>query len=224
MGHRDGHERHTRELVLEAACEIFARDGYHEATVAKICEAAGANRAAVNYYFGDKESLYREVWKRSFATALEAYPFETPDPASSAEERLRSFMRSLVLRAFDPGPAGRFTRLLAFELTDPQDILKEERLATRTQIQTHFASLMRELLGDGITDDDLTMCRIMVFAPSIGVGIRRFVHHAEHMHSESVKLDPEGTAERMYEFARAGLADLKRSIESRQTSVKGGGE
>ena len=189
----------------------------------KICDAAGANRAAVNYYFGDKENLYREVWKHSLTTALAAYPMETPEAGSSAEDRLRSFMRALVLRAFDPGPAGWFTRLLAFELTDPQGFLEEERLASRMQIQTHFESLMRELLGNGATEDDLTLCRIMVFAPSIGVGIRRFVHHAKHMHSEGVKLDPEGTAERMYGFARAGIADLKRSIETRQASAKGGG-
>jgi len=224
MEHTERQERHTRDLVLEAACEVFARDGYHDGTVGKICDTAGANRAAVNYYFGDKESLYREVWKHSLRTALAAYPMETPEVGSSAEDRLRLFMRSLVLRAFDRGPAGRFTRLMAFELTDPQEFLREERLASRTQIQTHFESLMREFLGDGATEDDLTTCRIMVFAPSIGVGIRRFVHHAKHMHSEGVKLDPEATAERMYEFARAGLADLKRSIESRQASVKGDGK
>jgi len=223
MGQRETHERHTRELVLKAACEVFARDGYHDGTVGKICDAEGANRAAVNYYFGDKENLYREVWNHSLAVSLAAYPMETPEAGSSAEERLRSFMRSLVLRAFDPGPAGWFTRLLAFELTDPQDFLEEERLASRMRIQTHFESLMRELLGDGATEDDLTTCRIMVFAPSIGVGIRRFVHHAKHMHSEGVKLDPEGTAERMYEFASAGLANLRQSIESRETSARGGG-
>ena len=223
MGYDCTNDRPTRELVLRAACEVFARDGYHDGTVGKICDAAGANRAAVNYYFGDKENLYREVWRYALATALAAYPMESSQVGSSAEERLRSLIRSLVLRAFDPGPAGCFTRLMAFELTDPQDFLEEELAAVRTQFQTHFDSLMRELLGDGATVEDLSLCRVMVLTPSVGVGIRRFVHQVKHMPRDEMALDPGRTAERMYEFAKAGLADLRRVIEERVSSVNGGG-
>ena len=55
------HSSDTKRKVLEAACRLFGEVGYHEGTVARICEEAGANRAAVNYYFGDKQNLYREV-------------------------------------------------------------------------------------------------------------------------------------------------------------------
>ncbi|MGA0870572.1 MAG: helix-turn-helix domain-containing protein, partial [Planctomycetota bacterium] len=42
------------------ACEVFALKGYRDARVADICTRAGANLDSVNYYFGDKASLYRE--------------------------------------------------------------------------------------------------------------------------------------------------------------------
>ncbi|RLC17665.1 MAG: DUF1956 domain-containing protein, partial [Deltaproteobacteria bacterium] len=48
----DGKE--TRRRLLNAACEIFAQKGYHNAKVADICKRAGANVASVNYYFRDK--------------------------------------------------------------------------------------------------------------------------------------------------------------------------
>ena len=39
----------VRTKLLESACRIFAEKGYRDATVAEICEAAGANVAAINY-------------------------------------------------------------------------------------------------------------------------------------------------------------------------------
>jgi AcrR family transcriptional regulator len=48
----------TKVRLLEAAGEEFACKGYDAARVRTICERAGANVAAINYYFGDKEQLY----------------------------------------------------------------------------------------------------------------------------------------------------------------------
>lgn len=53
--------RSTRAVVLEAAGKVFAERGFAEATSKEICERAGTNGAAVNYYFGGKEGLYEEV-------------------------------------------------------------------------------------------------------------------------------------------------------------------
>ena len=50
----------TKARLLEAAGEEFAEKGYEGATIRAICERAGANQAAVNYHFGDKEQLYEQ--------------------------------------------------------------------------------------------------------------------------------------------------------------------
>jgi AcrR family transcriptional regulator len=218
------HSTATKALVLESACEVFARDGYHEGTVAKICEAAGANRAAVNYYFGDKENLYREVWNHTLAVALEAHPLSPKEDGLPAEDRLRSFMRSLLLRTFDPGPGGRFARLIAFEITEPQEFLEAERASVRELHGGYFESLMRELLGEGATEEELVLCHLMVLAPSLGVGIRRFARHARHMPHAMLEFEPEQMAERMFNFARAGIENLRRGIEAREAAVREDGE
>ena len=64
----------TKVRLIEAAGEEFASKGYDSARIRTICERAGANIAAVNYHFGDKEKLYAEVLRYSHQKALEKYP------------------------------------------------------------------------------------------------------------------------------------------------------
>ena len=55
----------TRARLLAAAERLFADRGFKKVTVREICRAARANVAAINYHFGDKLGLYREVLQLS---------------------------------------------------------------------------------------------------------------------------------------------------------------
>ena len=60
------HQKTTRgELakrqLLEAACEIFGKNGPDAATTRQIAQAAQQNIAAIAYYFGSKDGLYLAV-------------------------------------------------------------------------------------------------------------------------------------------------------------------
>lgn len=87
-----------RDNILHAAGPIFAEKGYKSATVREICQVAGANVAAVNYYFGDKESLYIETVKHATRSLATKVPL--PDWAVDAgpELRLRGMIRTLLTR------------------------------------------------------------------------------------------------------------------------------
>ncbi len=50
--------RPTREALLEAAAELFARRGYDGTTIEAIATRAGANKAMVSYHYGGKRKLY----------------------------------------------------------------------------------------------------------------------------------------------------------------------
>jgi TetR/AcrR family transcriptional regulator, regulator of cefoperazone and chloramphenicol sensitivity len=122
----------TRRQLLEAAGEVFAGIGFRNATVREICRRAGANVAAVNYHFGDKETLYAEVLRDSQQKAFEKYPPLLGVAADAPpEEKLRAFIRSFLLRIFDSGSITRFGRIMSREMVEPTgalDLLLEVRI------------------------------------------------------------------------------------------------
>jgi len=63
------HPMEVRERLIEAARELFARDGFDAASVRDITAQANANLGAITYHFGSKEALYHAVIER-FATPL----------------------------------------------------------------------------------------------------------------------------------------------------------
>ena len=56
----------TKQRLLEAAEELFADGGFESVSVREITALAGANVAAVNYYFGDKKRLYAAIFDTVF--------------------------------------------------------------------------------------------------------------------------------------------------------------
>jgi AcrR family transcriptional regulator len=57
----------TRDAVLAAAGRVFAKRGFHGASLDAIAEEAGVTRGAVYYNFADKEELFLELLDRRCA-------------------------------------------------------------------------------------------------------------------------------------------------------------
>lgn len=51
----------TREHIIEAAMRLFAEKGYEATSVRDIATQAQANLALINYHFGSKEGLLKEI-------------------------------------------------------------------------------------------------------------------------------------------------------------------
>ena len=54
----------ARQRLLDAAEQLFAEQGFEGASSREITALAGCNVAAINYHFGGKEKLYRDVFRR----------------------------------------------------------------------------------------------------------------------------------------------------------------
>lgn len=61
----------TKTRILDAAQELFAEHGLEKTSLRLISAKAGVNVAAVNYHFGSKENLLREIFIR-LITPLDA--------------------------------------------------------------------------------------------------------------------------------------------------------
>ena len=110
----------TRDRLLSAACRIFAENGFRNTTIADICEAADANIAAVNYHFGDKESLYDAVWRHAAAIAKKIHPIDGNLPKQpELYDVVYSFARAVLGRMFSDEDDGLFAKLLHQEMSNP---------------------------------------------------------------------------------------------------------
>lgn len=140
----------TRRRLLEAASIVFAEEGFYAATVREICRRAGANVAAINYHFGDKEQLYREVMRQGLREANKRYPItrESLGAANTPpEQRLRNFIATLMRRIFDQDQAATYGKLMARELIEPTpafEVLLEETVRPNATILHEIVS---DLLG-----------------------------------------------------------------------------
>lgn len=153
----DGKEMHSR--ILNCACEIFAEKGYKNAKVADICQRAGANVAAVNYYFGDKATLYIKAWEQTFKKCSKLI---MPDVTISPEEQLRSHIHSLMQNFIGQDDWGRFTRLYLMELANPTGLIKSiwhELIEPRRQI---LLGIIRKIIGSKATDEEVLFCEMSI--------------------------------------------------------------
>ena len=54
----------TATRILDAAEVLFAEKGFAGTSSRDITSSAGCNLASINYYFGGKDNLYKDVCKR----------------------------------------------------------------------------------------------------------------------------------------------------------------
>src|SRR4030088_3731464 len=76
----------SRRRLLAAALDEFAAKGYAGARVHEIAARAGVNKQLINYYFGGKEGLYKQLqldWLESEAAFNPAQLTLTHVPARS---------------------------------------------------------------------------------------------------------------------------------------------
>jgi AcrR family transcriptional regulator len=72
----------TRDVLIAAATEVFARRGFEGAALEEIAETAGFTRGAIYKNFDDKEDLFFAVTDRLNEQVIEAFRTIAPESAS----------------------------------------------------------------------------------------------------------------------------------------------
>jgi len=86
-----------REQILRVARDVFAKRGYHQATIDDIVARAGVARGTFYLYFDDKREVFSELIDR-FATQITQaiQRIVTDDPALPVVEQVRSNIRVIL--------------------------------------------------------------------------------------------------------------------------------
>lgn len=110
--------RSTRERILEAAYQLFRRQGFHRVSMDKIARAAKLTKRTLYHHFRSKDDLLADVLKVQDNLALEAFRTFGDRLSGSAEAVAEGLFRELAVWADRPRWVGSgFTRLV-IELAD----------------------------------------------------------------------------------------------------------
>ena len=154
----DGKETHNR--LLSAACEVFAEKGYRNAKVADICRRAGANIAAVNYYFGDKASLYAEAWRHAFNQYTISASADLVH--TSPDDQLRAYIQTLMQNFTEKGQRGYFSRLYMMELANPTGLIQDTWLDLIEPRRQKLLGIICKIMGVETTNESVLFCEMSI--------------------------------------------------------------
>ncbi len=152
-GYRKGEE--TRQRILDAALLAFGGASFKTVTTRQIAEAAGVSLPTLQYYFGDKEGLYRacaqaivERYRRhTGVTARAARALIGSGSAETTRTQLKALIRALAGFLVGSTEAERWAQFVARELRDPSpafEILYENLWRPGVEL---IARLIARILG-----------------------------------------------------------------------------
>ena len=127
-----------RELLLAAALEVFAENGYHGTSLGHIAERAGVSKALIYEHFDSKSDLHRAVLEQNRDELL-GRVFEAIAGVESPEQRLRAGHDAFLGFVEERRDAWR---MLFLNPGDPEAIATVERL--QEQVRAITAQLVAE--------------------------------------------------------------------------------
>ncbi|MDO9404101.1 MAG: CerR family C-terminal domain-containing protein [Polaromonas sp.] len=120
----DGAE--ARAQLIRAAIKLFSDKGFAKTSTREIALAAGANIAAISYYFGDKAGLYRAVFTEPLGVVGDRDITAYNQPGQSLRDSLRVFLCSFL----EPMKQGELVQLSARlhfrEMLEPTGLWAQE--------------------------------------------------------------------------------------------------
>ena len=201
----------TPDRILDAAERVFGQHGFARTSLRQITRQARVNLAAVNYHFGSKEELYRQVVVRhvrplneeraALLAQAEQLAGDQPVPLRAV---LDTFLRPVLRRAADGATGGRaFLRLLARDLLDPPPFLQAVMAAEFAPLMKRYDEILRPTLPDVPPAE-------LFWRMQFTVGAMLFV--AAHQHDlvpppegHGAGGDWDGCIRRLIDFCTAGL-------------------
>ncbi len=207
----------TRDLILETAGRIFARNGFRATTVRQITREAGVNLAAVNYHFRDKQELYVRVLQLAHQAAARTAKADLVGPP---EKKLLAFIHGFLDHLFDPQRPEWQGRLIAREMAEPSPALDRLVAESILPVKKRLSRIVRDLLGPGATEAQMRKIAFSILGQCLF-----YVHCCEM----TKRLFPKGLDEthdiaaltnHVFHFSIGGITAIRRQIKSKAKTKK----
>jgi AcrR family transcriptional regulator len=154
----------AREQLIAHGTRIFATKGYAAATTREICEAAGVNVAAIHYYFGDKEGLYRAALLQPIREMTAAFG-RFDEPQLGFDAALRMFLAPFLAPPGGGDDAdAHVMRMHLREMIEPSDVFREITAQTIVPAHNALAGMLARHAGLDRPDADIHQLAFAIVA------------------------------------------------------------
>ena len=137
-------QREKRQLIREAALDVFSAHGFRGATLDQIAEAAGLSKPNLLYYFESKEAIHAELMERLLDTWLD--PLREMDPEGEPLTEIRGYVQRKLEAARD---YPRESRLFANEILQGAPRLIDELKGPLRDLVDEKSAVMRRWMDQG---------------------------------------------------------------------------
>ena len=204
----------TKLRLLDAAEKLFSEHGFAATSLRAITTAAGANLAAVNYYFGSKEGLVRAIFDRRLGPLnderlrllAECEREAAPDPPD-VDCVLRAMTVPWALMVREASASGvQFVRLLGRAHFEPDPELRRLIVESFRDVVRRFADALGRCVPNLSRRELHSRFFFAVGAFTVIADLPTFSRFASDEETPAEDLpDLETVVEHMIAFLRAGF-------------------
>ncbi len=134
----------TRERIVKAAQRLFADHGYKDTSVRAVVTRARVNQAAINYHFGGKDGLYREVLRATIRALTEHQLARAEEmKGMSRENALAEFIKYQLRPLAARDELSRHFRIFNWEAVRPTAVYRKLMSEEATPSRRRRSNLMR---------------------------------------------------------------------------------
>jgi AcrR family transcriptional regulator len=205
----------TRGALIEAATAIFAAKGYEGGSVRQITEKAKANQAAINYHFGSKDGLYREVLRNALH-AFDEFSVIDEDalPGMDREEAVRRYLGQQLVPLLRRNQLSQYLRIFNWEILQPTSMFQELVASERLPAVAAAIGILGKFLPDDATQEERTIAMIWLVNQAY-----IFVRNYDHLSRAPLNLKvDEAFLERLIDLLSrliiGGLVGFSRATDS----------
>ena len=183
---RDKQRAQTRQELLKAAGEVFARKGYHAATVDDVAEAAGFTKGAVYSNFASKEALFFALYEQHVERAVRVGLRLLGSPPEDRGVAMANSLTEMGVLEHDWHLLEKEFVLYAARNETMRELVAEQRHRTRQRVAEIVGVHLRDIGGD---DTDAMPIARLIIAALNGLADDEVIEGESHGHLIATFID-----------------------------------